>query len=105
MFSRSKSLCWCGCCPPPTLPPRLFFLFFCFFSTYAQVAKIISTIHDDVKDKPYVLEMSWVCEATGFKHRMISEDVVLAARQEAETAIKAEEEESDDDDDDDDDDE
>ena len=68
-----------------------------------DIAKIISTIHDDVKDKPYVLEMSWITEATGFKHCMVDDAVVQAARVDAETAIKAEEEESDDDDDDDDD--
>jgi 20S proteasome subunit alpha 7 len=67
----------------------------------AEIAKIISTIHDDAKDKPYVLEMSWLCEATGFKHRMIDEATTKAARDAGEAAIKAEEEESDDDDDDD----
>jgi 20S proteasome subunit alpha 7 len=71
------------------------------WSFQVEVAKIISTIHDDVKDKPYVLEMSWLCEATGFKHKMVDEDAVDAARAEAEAAIKAEEEESDDDDDED----
>lgn len=45
--------------------------------------------------------MSWLCEATGFKHKMVDEDAVDAARAEAEAAIKAEEEESDDDDDED----
>jgi 20S proteasome subunit alpha 7 len=60
-----------------------------------EIAKIISTIHDDVKDKPYVLEMSWLCEATGFKHRMVADEVVQAAREQAEKEIRDEEEESD----------
>ena len=70
-----------------------------------KVAKIVATVHDDVKDKPYVLEMSWICEATGWKHRMVPEDRAKAARDAAEAELRAEDEESDDDDDDDDDDE
>ena len=65
-----------------------------------EIAKIISMIHDDVKDKPYVLEMSWLCDATGFKHRMVDDETVMAARNQAEAEIRAEEEEDDDDDDD-----
>jgi len=44
--------------------------------------------------------MSWLCEATNFKHRMINEEKTKAARDAGEAALKAEEEESDDDDDD-----
>ena len=69
-----------------------------------KVAKIVATVHDDVKDKAYVLEMSWICEATGWKHRMVPEARAKAAREAAEAELRAENEESDDDDDDDDDD-
>ena len=44
--------------------------------------------------------MSWLCEATNFKHRMINEEKTQAARAAGEAALKAEEEESEDDDDD-----
>ena len=71
---------------------NFFFTFFRFIYIYF--------FKDDAKDKPYVLEMSWLCEATNFKHRMINEEKTKAARDAGEAALKAEEEESDDDDDD-----
>jgi len=64
-----------------------------------EVAKMIHQCHDDVKDKAFELEMSWVCEESGKMHRMVPAELVA----EAETAAKAALEESDDDDDDDDD--
>src|SRR5687767_12796204 len=33
-----------------------------------EVAKIIYKLHDDVKDKEFELEMSWLCEESGRKH-------------------------------------
>ncbi len=69
-----------------------------------DVAKIVGLIHDDVKDKAYVLEMSWLCEETGWKHRAVPDATIAAARAAAEAELRAEEEDSDDDDDDDDDD-
>ena len=70
-----------------------------------DLAKIIEIVHDDVKDKPYLLEMSWVCEETGMKWAMVKPEDALAARKAAMDEIAAEDEESDEDDSDDDDDE
>jgi len=67
------------------------------------IAKTMKITVDEVKDKPFELEVSWICEASGWKHAMVSKEI----RDEASAWAKAkiEEEEMDDDDDDDDDDE
>ncbi len=62
-----------------------------------EAAKIIYQVHDEVKDKMFELELSWVTEATGGKH----ERVKGAAFDEAEKFAKAAlEDDSDSDDDD-----
>eukprot|EP00505_MAST-04D_sp_SCG-Rhode-Island_P000941 Stramenopile-MAST_4_protein_941 len=66
-----------------------------------DLAKIISIVHDDVKDKPYLLEMSWICEETEFKFAMVPPEVARQARDQAEQEIREEDEEDDDDSDDD----
>jgi len=69
-----------------------------------EIAKIIYKVHDDVKDKPFELELSWVCDESKRRHVFVPEDL----RQEAIRLAKEEKEkaeiDSDDDDDDDDDD-
>ena len=69
-----------------------------------DLAKIMSLIHDDVKDKPYMLEMSWICEESGWKFQMIAPEVAKASREAAEKEIEEEDEEDDSDSEDDDDD-
>ncbi|KAI3385775.1 hypothetical protein SNEBB_000414 [Seison nebaliae] len=41
-----------------------------------HAAKIIHTIHDDTKDKPFELEMSWVGEVTKGKHENVPQDLI-----------------------------
>merc|ERR1712121_344336 len=36
-----------------------------------EVAKIIYVVHDEVKDKNFELELSWVGEHTGGKHELV----------------------------------
>lgn len=48
----------------------------------------IHTIHDDVKDKEFVLEMSWVCEESNGKHEFIPADVVAKAETQAKKEIE-----------------
>jgi len=36
-----------------------------------EVAKIIYKLHDDIKDKDFELELSWVCEESNRKHVMV----------------------------------
>ena len=65
-----------------------------------QLAKIIYTLHDESKDKPFELEMSWLCEGTGWKHAGVPRDVIAEATEWAKKEIAEAEEESEDDDDD-----
>jgi 20S proteasome subunit alpha 7 len=55
-------------------------------------------VHDEAKDKPFELELSWLCEATGWKHAPVPAERRAAADAWARAAIEAEEMGSDDDD-------
>lgn len=60
-----------------------------------QLAKIIYTLYDESKDKPFELEMSWLCEGSGWKHVGVPRDTIAAAVEWAKQEI---EDESDDED-------
>mmetsp|Transcript_12470 Transcript_12470/g.23439 ORF Transcript_12470/g.23439 Transcript_12470/m.23439 type:complete len:271 (-) Transcript_12470:143-955(-) len=64
-----------------------------------QLARIIHLLHDDAKDKPFELEMSWLCEASGWEHKGVPRDVIKESVEWAKKDIEdaEEEEESDDD--------
>lgn len=49
-----------------------------------HIARIIYKLHDDIKDKDFELELSWVCDESNKKHVLVPEDI----RQEAVTAAK-----------------
>lgn len=61
-----------------------------------QLAKIIYTLHDESKDKPFELEMSWLSESTGWKHTGVPRTMVEEATVWAKKEIEEAEEESDD---------
>uniref|UniRef100_A0A7N8XTX0 Proteasome 20S subunit alpha 3 n=1 Tax=Mastacembelus armatus TaxID=205130 RepID=A0A7N8XTX0_9TELE len=61
-----------------------------------EVAKIIYIVHDEVKDKAFELELSWVGEITNGRHELVPKDV----REEAEKYAKDSLEEDDDSDED-----
>ncbi|XP_070299528.1 proteasome subunit alpha type-3 isoform X2 [Salvelinus sp. IW2-2015] len=61
-----------------------------------EVAKIIYIVHDEVKDKSFELELSWVGEVTNGKHELVPKDI----REEAEKYAKDSLEEEDDSDED-----
>ncbi|KAL7536361.1 hypothetical protein ACHAXR_008316 [Thalassiosira sp. AJA248-18] len=63
-----------------------------------QLAKIIYTLHDGEKDKPFELEMSWLSEGTGWKHAGVPKAVIAEATEWAKKEIEEAEEESEDDD-------
>ena len=56
-------------------------------------------MHDDTKDKPFELEMSWVTAANGWRHAMVPAEKVVAAEAWAKAQVAAEEMGSDDEDD------
>lgn len=62
-----------------------------------EVAKIIYIVHDEVKDKNFELELSWVGEMTNGKHEFVPKNVFTEAEKFAKEAL----EESDDSDDED----
>lgn len=62
-----------------------------------EVAKIIYICHDEVKDKAFELELSWVGDCTNGKHEFVPADVFADAEKYAKESL----EESDDSDDED----
>lgn len=68
-----------------------------------QLARIIHLLHEEGKDKPFELEMSWLCEESGWEHKGVPRDLIKEAVEWAKKDIaEAEESEIDEDDDDDD---
>eukprot|EP01137_Pigoraptor_chileana_P017349 Opistho-2@75300 len=54
-----------------------------------EVARIIHSIHDDVKDKEFELEMSWVCEETAGRHQLVPKDIISEAEAHAKAVLEA----------------
>ncbi|CAM9435022.1 unnamed protein product [Rangifer tarandus platyrhynchus] len=61
-----------------------------------EVSKIIYIVHDEVKDKAFELELSWVGEITNGRHEIVPKDIREEAEKYAKESLK-EEDESDDD--------
>mmetsp|Transcript_68792 Transcript_68792/g.103756 ORF Transcript_68792/g.103756 Transcript_68792/m.103756 type:complete len:147 (+) Transcript_68792:126-566(+) len=55
-----------------------------------EIAKIIYKIHDDVKDKDFELELSWVCAESNNKHQRIPEDLLAEANEAGKKSMEAE---------------
>jgi len=53
-----------------------------------EAAKIIYMVHDEVKDKLFELELSWVTEATQGVHQMVPEGVLAEAERYAKSALE-----------------
>jgi len=53
-----------------------------------EVAKIIYTVHDEVKDKAFELELSWVGEVTEGRHQFVPADVFAEAEKYAKSAME-----------------
>lgn len=62
-----------------------------------EVAKIIYVVHDEVKDKNFELEFSWIGKVTNGRHQLVPKDVAEAAEKHAKDSL---EEDSDSDDED-----
>lgn len=61
-----------------------------------EAAKIIYQVHDEVKDKMFTLELSWVADFTNGKHQRVPKEVYDEAESFAKAAL---DEDSDSDDD------
>ena len=53
-----------------------------------EIARIIHTVHDEAKDKPFELEMSWVCDETGKRHERVPQSLVREADEAAKRALE-----------------
>jgi len=54
-----------------------------------ELARIIYSVHDDVKDKEFELEMSWICEASGFQHKELPKGLLEEAEKAAKASLEA----------------
>jgi 20S proteasome subunit alpha 7 len=61
-----------------------------------EIARIIYALHDDVKDKPFELEISWISDETKKKHTIVPDALRDDAVKKAIDAKRKAEEESDD---------
>lgn len=52
-----------------------------------EAARIIHTAHDDVKDKDFELEVSWVCEESKGLHQFVPKDILEEAERLAKAAL------------------
>jgi 20S proteasome subunit alpha 7 len=66
------------------------------------ITKILHMLHDEVKDKPFELELSWICEESKWKHVLVPKELREGALKWAKEKIEEDDMEDDDDDDDDD---
>ncbi|KAJ3041413.1 hypothetical protein HDV00_009393 [Rhizophlyctis rosea] len=55
-----------------------------------EAARIIYTVHDDVKDKDFELELSWVCEESGGRHEFVPKDIAAEAERLAKASLEDE---------------
>jgi|ERR1712086_37869 len=60
-----------------------------------EVAKIIHSVHDDVKDKEFELELSWLCDETNGVHKMIPKEMRDEISKRAKDALEEDESEED----------
>lgn len=63
-----------------------------------DIAKVIEITRDETKDKPYDLELSWICPESQNEHQMVPKELRDAAVEEAKTELEAEDDDSDEDD-------
>ncbi|XP_077495552.1 proteasome subunit alpha type-3-like [Amblyomma americanum] len=61
-----------------------------------EAARIIYVVHDEIKDKRFELELSWVCKESDGKHQFVPVDIYHEAESHAKTAVAEEESDSDD---------
>mmetsp|Transcript_40315 Transcript_40315/g.59252 ORF Transcript_40315/g.59252 Transcript_40315/m.59252 type:complete len:273 (+) Transcript_40315:140-958(+) len=65
-----------------------------------QLARIIHLLHDEAKEKPFELEMSWLCEESQWEHRGVPKKTIAEAVEWAKKDIAEEEDEEEEEDDD-----
>lgn len=62
-----------------------------------QLARVIYTLHEEGKDKPFELEMSWICEESNWMHKGVPKNIIAESVEWAKNDIEEEEDEDEDD--------
>lgn len=63
-----------------------------------QILRILHLLHQESKDsKPIEVEVSWICEASGWKHKGVPKDILKTSEEWAKEQLEEEEEDDDDD--------
>ena len=62
------------------------FLFIC--SLFLKIFFSVYIVHDEVKDKHFELELSWVGEVTGGRHQKVPQEVYAEAERYAKSALE-----------------
>ena len=65
---------------------------------FKKLARIIYSLHEEGKDKPFELEMSWMCEESDWKHKGVPKGFIKEAVEWAKKDIAEAEEGGDSDD-------
>ncbi|TPX63117.1 hypothetical protein SpCBS45565_g06845 [Spizellomyces sp. 'palustris'] len=55
-----------------------------------EAARIIYSVHDDVKDKDFELELSWVCEESKGRHEFVPKEIAAEAERAAKASLQDE---------------
>ena len=55
-----------------------------------ELANILYTIRDPSKDKPFEIEMCWLCEETNYLQSLVPKEVIAAAEEKAKSGIRGE---------------
>lgn len=63
-----------------------------------QILRILHLLHQESKDsKPIEVEVSWICEASGWKHKGVPKDILKTSEEWAKEQLEEEEDDDDDD--------
>jgi 20S proteasome subunit alpha 7 len=63
-----------------------------------QILRILHLLHQEQKDaKPFEVEVSWICEASGWKHQPVPKDILKVAEKWAKEQLEEEEEDEEED--------
>ncbi|CAG9583189.1 unnamed protein product [Danaus chrysippus] len=52
-----------------------------------EAARIIYIVHDELKDKQFELELSWVCKDSNGRHQLVPKDMAVEAENLAKQAL------------------
>mmetsp|Transcript_6897 Transcript_6897/g.8570 ORF Transcript_6897/g.8570 Transcript_6897/m.8570 type:complete len:110 (+) Transcript_6897:32-361(+) len=58
-----------------------------------ELAKMVYGVQDEAKDKPFELEMSWVCKESDWKHVGVPKDILKESVDAAKRELEEEEDE------------